>query len=118
AVDLASRLGMTKSPSPEAQGKISFNAYDGVHRAEILPDGQIKIQMNDVDKIEEVLDGYSLYTGSPHYVKFVLGLDQFPVYEEGRKYRYDSHFPHGTNANFIEKRNGNALALRTYERGV
>ena len=111
AVDLASRLGMTN-------GKISFNAYDGVHKAEILSDGQIKIQMNDVDRIEEVFDGFSLDTGSPHYVKFVSGLDQYPVFEEGRKYRYDAHFPKGTNANFIEQQNGNAIALRTYERGV
>lgn len=111
AVDLASKLGMTN-------GKISFNAYDGVHKAEILADGQIKIQMNNVDNIEEVFDGYSLNTGSPHFVKFVSGLDQYPVFEEGRKLRYDAHFPRGTNANFIESRNGNAIALRTYERGV
>jgi len=111
AVELASKLGMTHN-------KISFNAYDGIHKAERLADGQIKIQMNDVDKIEEVFDGYSLDTGSPHYVKFVSGLEDYPVYEEGRKYRYHSHFPKGTNANFIEPREGNALALRTYERGV
>ena len=111
AVDLASRLGMTN-------GRISFNAYDGVHKAEILEDGQIKIQMNDVKGIEEVFDGYSLDTGSPHYVKFVSRLDQYPVFEEGRKYRYDAYFPRGTNANFIEPRNGNGIALRTYERGV
>jgi diaminopimelate epimerase len=111
AVDLASKLGMTN-------GKISFNAYDGVHKAEILSDGQIKIQMNNVDNIEEVFDGYSLDTGSPHFVKFVTGLDQYPVFEEGRKLRYDAHFPKGTNANFIEPGNGNAITLRTYERGV
>lgn len=111
AVHLASQLGMTN-------GKITFNAYDGIHKAEILPDGQIKIQMNNVEKIEEVYEGYSLDTGSPHYVKFVSGLDQYPVFDEGRKYRYDSFFPKGTNANFIEGRNGNAIALRTYERGV
>jgi diaminopimelate epimerase len=111
AVDLASRLGMTK-------GKISFNAYDGIHRAEILADGQIKIQMNDVNAIEEVFDGYSLDTGSPHYVKFVTGLDDYPVFEEGRKMRYDKHFPRGTNANYIEDKGNNSVALRTYERGV
>ena len=111
AVHLASQLGMTN-------GHITFNAYDGIHKAEILSDGQIKIQMNDVEKIEEVYEGYSLDTGSPHYVKFVSGLDAYPVFEEGKKYRYDSFFPKGTNANFIEGRNGNAFALRTYERGV
>lgn len=111
AVDLASRLGMTN-------GKISFNAYDGIHRAEILPDGQIKIQMNDVEAMEEVFDGYSLDTGSPHFVKFIKDLDTFPVFEEGRKMRYDKHFPKGTNANYIEEKGNNSVALRTYERGV
>jgi diaminopimelate epimerase len=111
AVDLASRLGMTN-------GKITFNAYDGIHHAEILPDGQITIKMNDVEHIEEVFDGYSLDTGSPHYVKFVSGLDQYPVFEEGRKMRYDKHFPKGTNANYLEPKSKNTFALRTYERGV
>jgi diaminopimelate epimerase len=111
AVDLAARLGMTN-------GKILFNAYDGIHRAEILSDGQIKIQMNDVDTLEEVFDGYSLDTGSPHYVKFVTNLDAYPVFEEGRKMRYNKHFPRGTNANYIEEKGNNAIALRTYERGV
>jgi diaminopimelate epimerase len=111
AVDLASKLGLTN-------GKIAFNAYDGVHKAEILADGQIKIQMNDVNQIEEVFDGYSLDTGSPHYVKFVSGLDSYPVFDEGRKMRYDKHFPKGTNANYIEDKGSNSIALRTYERGV
>lgn len=111
AVDLATRLGMTK-------GSISFQAYDGLHRAEILSGGQIKIQMNDVDAIEEVFDGFSMDTGSPHYVKFVSGLDEFPVFDEGRKMRYDPHFAKGTNANYIEPKGPNAIALRTYERGV
>jgi diaminopimelate epimerase len=111
AVDLASRLGMTN-------GKISFNAHDGVHKAEILSNGQIKIQMNDVDVIDEVLGGYSLDTGSPHYVKFVSNLDTYPVFDDGRKMRYDAHFPKGTNANYIEDKGNNSIALRTYERGV
>ena len=118
AVDLASKLGMTIAPKPDMQEKISFNAYDGIHQAEILSDGQIKIQMNPVNAIEEVFDGYSMDTGSPHYVKFVSGLDEYPVFEEGRKMRYDKHFPKGTNANYIEAKGKNAIALRTYERGV
>jgi len=111
AVDLASKLGMTNK-------KISFNAYDGIHQAEMLADGQIKIQMNDVNEIEEVFDGYSMDTGSPHYVKFVSGLDDYPVFEEGRKMRYNTYFKKGTNANYIEVKGSNTLALRTYERGV
>lgn len=111
AVHLANKLGL-------ANGKNSFNAYDGIHEADILPDGQIKIKMNDVDAMEEVFDGYSLDTGSPHYVKFIQGLEDFPVFEEGRKMRYHKHFAKGTNANYLEQKSKNAFALRTYERGV
>jgi diaminopimelate epimerase len=118
AVDLATNLGMTNASKPDMQGKISFNAYDGIHEAEILSDGQIKIQMNGVNAIEEVFDGYSMDTGSPHYVKFVSDLDEYPVFDEGRKIRYDKHFQKGTNANYIEAKGKNTIALRTYERGV
>ena len=111
AVHLANKLGL-------ANGKNTFNAFDGIHEAEILPDGQIKIKMNDVEAIEEVFDGYSLDTGSPHYVKFIQGLNDFPVFEEGRKMRYHKHFPKGTNANYLESQGENTFALRTYERGV
>lgn len=111
AVDLASRLGLANKIN-------SFNAYDGIHPAEILLDGQIKIKMNDVSEIEEVFDGYSLDTGSPHYVKFVHGLENYPVFVDGRKMRHEKHFPKGTNANYIEDKGNNSIALRTYERGV
>jgi diaminopimelate epimerase len=118
AVDLATKLGMINGQQASEHGNISFNAYDGIHKAAILSDGQIKIQMNDVNDIEEIFDGYSMDTGSPHYVKFVSGLDTYPVFDEGRKMRYDKYFPKGTNANYIEVKGKNEIALRTYERGV
>lgn len=111
AVHLANALGMT-------HGQITFNAYDGLHEARLLPDGRIKIKMNNVASIEEVFGGYSLDTGSPHFVKFVDDVKNYPVVEDGRKMRYHPHFPKGTNANYLTKTGPDQFDLRTYERGV
>lgn len=111
AVELAHRLGLATEHSV-------FAAYDGDHFADIMPNGLIRIKMNDLSKIDRVLDGYYMDTGSPHFVRFVSGLKDYPVFEEGRKIRYDKVFPIGANANFIEPVDRQTLALRTYERGV
>lgn len=111
AVALARQLGLAGTAS-------TFSAYDGIHKAELLENKNIRIQMNDVGEIKTVYDGYYLDTGSPHFVRFVHDLENYPVVEEGRKLRYDPVFPHGANANFAQVIDGQTLALRTYERGV
>ena len=111
AVDLAARLGLAREHSV-------FSAYDGAHDAELLPGGLIRIRMSDVKVIDQKLGGYYMDTGSPHFVKFVKGLADYPVFEEGRRLRYDPVFPIGTNANFVEPVDRSTLALRTYERRV
>ena len=112
AMHFASRLGMVN-------GKGSFNAYDGTHTAEILPDGLIKIMMNPVKDVKVMADDYFMNTGSPHFVRFVKYIDDYPVYEEGKRIRYDDFFkPDGTNVNFVELLPENTIFVRTYERGV
>ena len=113
AIDLASQLGLIKN------GQTRFAAYDGPHEATLLTEELIKLRMNDVKGIREVAGGYFLNTGSPHFVKFVTNLDEYPVVEEGRKLRYAQEFqPSGTNANFVELLDDNTVYVRTYERGV
>ena len=71
-------------------------------------------------------------TGSPHVVisvekvlrdnedskSFYTSLDDFPVFELGKKIRYHEEFaPTGVNVNFIKYEDG-LLKIRTYERGV
>lgn len=111
AVELAHRLGLAGAHSV-------FLAYDGQHFADILNEGLIRIKMNDVYSVERKLDGYYLDTGSPHFVKQVSNLSQYPVFDEGRQLRYDPIFPIGVNANFIERIDDQTFYLRTYERGV
>lgn len=111
AVEFASRLGMMN-------GKASFNAYDGAHDAEILPDKIIRIRMNDVREVKSIGQDFFIHTGSPHYIRFVKDIHNYPVFEEGQKIRYSEDFqPGGTNVNFVEVI-GDTIFVRTYERGV
>jgi len=62
---------------------------------------------------------YSVNTGVPHAVIFVEDIANFPVQNIGEKIRYHDHFkPAGTNVNFVQVTDKNAVSVRTYERGV
>ena len=64
-------------------------------------------------------DDYFMNTGSPHFIRFVKYIDDYPVYEEGKRIRFDDFFkPGGTNVNFVELLPDNTIYVRTYERGV
>ena len=70
-------------------------------------------------KVKKLGDNWFLNTGSPHFIKFVNSVGDYPIVEEGRQVRNDPAFaPGGTNANFVELLSGNTLFVRTYERGV
>ena len=96
-----------------------FEAADGFHDAELLGDGRVRLKMKDVDdffKYDSV--SFRLDTGTKHFVRFVGGLEAYPVVVEGKKIRYDDEFaPIGTNVNFVEPKNS-VLNVRTYEKGV
>src|SRR5688572_33264766 len=96
AVQFASQLGLVK-------GQATFNAFDGIHSAEILPSGNIRLKMNDVTDVKTFGDDFNIYTGSPHYIRFVEDIHGYAVFDEGKKIRYsDSFAPGGTNVNFVE----------------
>ena len=98
--------------------KAKFLAIDGEHLS-VIDKEIISLKMNDVTTIETHPDYYFLNTGSPHVVKWVENIDDYKVFEEGKKIRYSEPFNSkgGTNVNFIQKKN-DALLIRTYERGV
>lgn len=99
--------------------KADFLAVDGPHTAFSNDEGTIiKLSMQDVDAIQKEGDAWILNTGSPHYVKIVENLDEYPVVEEGRRVRYSDRFPEGINVNFVESLPTGGYRVRTYERGV
>lgn len=109
-VEFARFLGLVKD-------KAHFIATDGPHIAGVKPQF-ISLKMNDVKSVELNADFSFLNTGSPHYVAFVNDVENYNVFEEGKKIRNSTRFKaEGTNVNFVEKQY-NDLFVRTFERGV
>ena len=96
--------------------KTTFLAVDGSHFAEIK-DGIISLQMIDVDDIQVNENSVFTYTGTQHHVEIVDKLDNYPVFENGKKIRYSYQAP-GSNVNFVEQINDSTFRVRTYEKGV
>ena len=112
AVKMAASLGL-------ATARTRFKAYDGVHEADLLENDIVRLKMNDVHTVRVVNEDIFIHTGSPHYIRFITAIEDYPVYSEGQKIRYsDSYQPGGTNVNFVELLAENAIFVRTYERGV
>jgi diaminopimelate epimerase len=102
----------------------TFMAADGLHEAEVTvvsgDRATVALRMNDVSGIAEVGDGFSLDTGSPHYVELVGDVDDMDVDAAGRDIRWSRDFEAqgGTNVNFIHVIGDNSIKVRTFERGV
>ena len=98
----------------------SFTAIDGPHKA-YFSNGQVSLQMKNVEKVELRPGAFVLDTGSPHYVQFMDHIDKLDVVAQAKKIRYNDEFAaKGINVNFVEKdsQNPDHISLRTYERGV
>ncbi len=83
-----------------------------------------RIRLNDVTVLTP-MDGLTYVElgnpGIPHAVVNLPGFRNLPeseLFALGRKLRYDSRFPRGANVNFYEWTGKNAIAARTWERGV
>lgn len=109
-VAFAYKLGLFKE-------SCTFMAIDGLHEASIN-DGEVKLQMKDVDAISLLDKDYVMNTGSPHYVKFVDDAFAVDVDVEGAKIRYnDTYMQEGINVNFVSL-SKEGINVTTYERGV
>ena len=111
AVAFSSFLGIVKDST-------RFLAIDGPHEA-ILRNNQVELLMGEVNGIEDREDDFFVNTGSPHHIRFVQEIQNYPVFEQGKSVRYASRYsPAGTNVNFLEDLGSEEVFVRTYERGV
>lgn len=111
AVKMASSLGMF-------QQHTKFNAYDGEHEADLLPNGNVRLKMRDVKEVKRDNGSVFINTGSPHNMQFVTEVDKVDVYRQGRAIRFSEKYqPAGTNVNFVQMQE-DGIRVRTYERGV
>lgn len=110
-VAFAEQLGVIKD-------KTVFEAIDGEHHASIQ-NGIVKLQMQDVNKVEKHPNHVFLNTGSPHHVQFEESIDNFDIKTKGAAIRYGAPYNEaGSNVNFVKKISDQIFAVRTYERGV
>ena len=110
AVHLAHHLGIIRN---EARFLMEGDAYLAYVEAD-----HIRIRMVDVPDVQPFDDGLLLNTGTRHFVRFIEGLPEYDVVEEGRALRYEPRFqPVGANINFVEVTDGQ-VHMRIYEKGV
>ncbi len=112
-VAFANQLGIINN-------KTSFIAVDGEHSAQIDANGQVQLQMKNIDHIQMEKEYSFLNTGSPHHVQIVDNLDNIDVKTEGAKIRFGQLYKDkgGSNVNFVNQLTENTFRVRTYERGV
>ena len=110
-----------------ANGKISFETQAGVISAE-LTGNLVTLRMTEPTDLRlnvklpvgnENKTVHFINSGVPHVVIPVAEIENVDVRLEGAAIRHHKMFsPNGANVNFIEKRESNKIAIRTYERGV
>jgi diaminopimelate epimerase len=107
--------------------KLSFETPAGVIAAALEGEG-VTLQMSDprdmrlnlaISAADQQLRCHYVDSGVPHVVIPVNEIASVDVRTLGAAVRHHREFsPRGANVNFLEKRGGNAIAIRTYERGV
>ena len=96
-----------------------FMAIDGPHKASLVSQREVRLQMQDVTNITKNENNIIMDTGSPHLVLFLQEIHSIDVKKEGAKIRYSDTFKkEGINVNFITKKSKTIFDIRTYERGV
>ncbi len=107
--------------------KLSFETPAGVLAAALEGEG-VTLQMSEpkdlrlnlqISALGESVFCHYIDTGVPHVIVPVSDITKVDVRALGCALRDHAEFaPRGANVNFLEKRGGNRIAIRTYERGV
>ncbi len=105
-------------------GKVIVQTGAGRHEAELLPDGQVRLQILAPRHVTEMLEvcgfrGRHVDSGAPHFAIEVDDLDEELVARNGPPIRCDKAFqPRGINVNFYQRIDPHTLKVITYEKGV
>ena len=111
SVAFAETLGVNVSDT-------SFLGIDGLHKASKNQD-VISLEMGDVSEIRKIENDFVIYTGSPHYIRFIDAINDLDIVQFGKQVRYSEEFKNdGINVNLVEIVDANNLIVNTYERGV
>jgi diaminopimelate epimerase len=111
AVAFADFLGIQTS-------NVSFDAFDGFHDA-AFNQFEVRLNMSDVKSVKQIDGDYEVYTGSPHYIRFVNNLKDYNIVDFGKSIRYNNSYKtEGINVNLAQIISENNLEVLTYERGV
>ncbi len=118
-----------------------FRSNGIVYSGEVIDEELVRFYLNSPEGLktkfkikaaDQLITASFVNTGSPHVIikiadvlrdpknphSYTFSLDDFPVFELGKEIRYSQDFfPSGTNVNFIEI-SGDAIKIRSYERGV
>ncbi len=114
----------------------------GILYPEILPGGEVRVDMNvphlsaeevpvaglgegpvvsqpmTVEALGETWPVTCVSMGNPHCVIFVPDIAQIDLYRVGPAIEHDSHFPRKTNVEFVQKLDDKTLRMRVWERGA
>jgi len=119
----------------EGRVRLEYNSFEtaaGPIEVRVLnkkkAEARVNVQLSDVvgarlniplEVLGRKITVHYINTGVPHTIVFVEGLENIAVSEIGREIRFHKKFsPYGTNVDFVEVTNENAIRVRTYERGV
>ncbi|MFY9399361.1 MAG: diaminopimelate epimerase [Desulfomonilia bacterium] len=104
-----------------------FSTLAGIVEARVNPN-DVSVKVTDprdlkpgivLDVDGRTVEVHHVNTGVPHTIWFTDDLDVLPVDSLGRAVRMHPFFaPAGTNVDFVMVSGGNAVRVRTYERGV
>lgn len=132
----ARELGVVKTD------KFSCETGAGILYPEILPNGNVRVDMNvphlapaevpvtglgdetvvskpmDVPELGKTFDVTCISMGNPHCVIFVPDISKVDLPKWGPVLEKDAHFPRKTNTEFVQKIDDNTLRMRVWERGA
>lgn len=114
-------------PEEAARDEVRFETKAGPMRA-LISGELVRLQMTDPHEIRlrqtiKLRTGAREYhfadTGVPHTVFFSDNVAAENIPMHGPEVRHHAQFaPRGTNVNFVQRLGGDAIRIRTYERGV